>query len=255
MHFMPFTLYIFPCSAVVLEVLVLWRFSKHRLWPHYPYIAVFLAYDFLCNVALFPINHYKPEWFAGVYWRFAIISLFMRFLINWEFFRGVFGRSALQDVAWKLLLTVEVIVLPAILALGWKQASSVHYLYLHLSPVVAQYFSLVQATLLLSPAAVAWYYHAPLGRNRRGLCLGVGIDRLGCSAIFGGLQVFRGFAPYWRLLTPLTFIGMTAVWLWAFWEYAPTPDQASLNEDLYSQWKTGWQHLRTKTITLLRRGV
>jgi len=75
------------------------------------------------------------------------------------------------------------------------------------------------------------------------------------SVNVASLQVFRGFVPYWRLLTPMTFIGMIVVWLWAFWEYAPSPQQASLDEDQYSQWKTEWQHLWSRTMALLRRAI
>jgi len=249
-------LYLLPSSAILLEGLLLWRLSRDQLWTRYIYLTVFVVFDFVCNIILFPIHRHKPDWFAEVYWRIASISLVLRFLVNWEFFRGVFPRrSTLHNIAWKMLLTVELGALPAIVLLSWSQASSVRYLYLYFSPVVEQYFCLAQAILLLTPATVAWYYRVPLGRNLRGLCLGFGIYLLVRSANFAGLQVFRGFVPYWRLLTPMTFIGMIAVWLWAFWEYAPLREEASLDEDQYSQWKAEWQHLWTRTMALLRRGV
>ena len=249
-------LYLFPCSAILLEGLLLWRLSKHGLASRYPHLTVFVLYRFLGDAILFPINRYRPDWFAVAYWRLEAITLSLQFLVNWEFFRGAFPRrSTLHDIAWKMLLTVELGAVPAIVVLSWRQASSMHFLYLHFSPVVEQYFCLAQAILLLTPATVAWYYRVPLGRNLRGLCLGFGIYLLVRSVNFASLQVFRGFAPYWRLLTPMTFIAMIAVWLWAFWEYAPSSEQASLDEDQYSQWKTEWQHLWSRTMALLRRGV
>src|SRR6266581_530196 len=160
-------LYLFPCSAILLEGMLLWRLSKHGLASRYPHLTVFVLYRFLGDAILFPINHYKPDWFAVAYWRLEAITLSLQFLVNWEFLRG--------------------------------------------------------------------------------LCLGFGIYLLARSMNFASLQVFRGFAPYWRLLTPMTFIAMIAVWLWAFWEYAPSSEQASLDEDQYSQWKTEWQHLWSRT--------
>lgn len=232
-------LYLFPCSAILLEGLLLWRLSKQGLVSRYPHLTVFVLYRFLGDAALFPINHYKPDWFPVAYWRLEAIALSLQFLVNWEFFRGAFPRcSTLHDIAWKMLLTVELGALPAIVVLSWRQALSVHYLYLHFSPVVEQYLCLAQAILLLTPATVAWYYRVPLGRNLHGLCLGFGMYLLVRSVNVASLQVFRGFAPYWRLLTPTTFIGMIVVWLWAFWEYAPSPEQASLDEDQYSQLKS-----------------
>jgi hypothetical protein len=249
-------LYLFPCLAILLEGLLLWRLSKHRLWICYPHLTVFVVFDFLSNIVLFPIYRYKPDWFAEVYWRIASISLFLRFLVNWEFFRGVFPRrSTLHDIGWKMLLTVELAAVPAFALVSWRQASSLPYLYLHSSPIVEQYFCLAQTAFLLTPAIVAWYYRIPLGRNLRGLCLGFGIYLLMRTVNFASLQAFRGFLTYWRLLTPTMFIAMIAVWLWAFWEFAPSPEPTSLGEAQNSQWKKEWQHLWIKTMAVLRRGI
>jgi hypothetical protein len=216
--------YALPCSGTLLEALVLWRLSKQRLWYRYPYLTAFVFYTFLRDVVLFPINRYRPDEFAEVYWRTETVSLFFRFFLNWEFLRGTFPRdSSLQDIAWKALLTVEVAVLPAVLLLSWSQASSSPYHYLYLSPVFAQYLCLAQAFLLLAPATVAWYYGWPLGQNMRGLGLGFGVF-LSVSAInFGALQFFSRFYPYARFLSPVASIGMIAVWLWAFWDYRESP--------------------------------
>lgn len=249
-------LYIFPCFAILLEGLLLWRFLRYRLFIRYPHLTVFVVFDLLSNVVLFFIHRFRSEWFGEAYWRIASVSLFLRFLVNWEFFRGVFPRrSTLHDIAWKMLLIVELFTLPLVVLVGWQQASSLPYLYLHFSPAVEQYFCLAQAILLLTPAFVAWYYGVSLGRNLLGLCFGFGGYLFVRSVDFASLQVFRGFAPYWRLLTPSTFIAMIAVWLWAFWEYAPSPEQASLEKTQQSQWKTEWERLWNRTISLLRRGV
>lgn len=253
---MPLSLYTLPCSAVFLECLLVWRLLKHRLWSFYPHVTLFVIYNLLADVILFPIIWYKPDWFAVTYWRLETVTLSLQFLVNWAFFRRVFPRrSTLHDIAWKVLLTVELGALPAILVLSWRQALSLHHLYLHLPPVVEQYCCLAQAILLLTPAAVARYYRLPLGRNLRGLCLGFGIYLLVRSVNFASLQAFREFIPYWRLLTPMTFITMMAIWLWAFWEYAPSPEHEGIDETQYSPWITEWQHLWDKTMTLLRRGI
>jgi hypothetical protein len=216
-------LYILPCAATTLQGLLLCRLSKRGLASCYPHLTVFVLFRFFGDLILFPINYYKPEWFAVAYWRLETITLTLQFIVNWEFIRGAFPRrSTLYNLAWKLLLAVEVGVLPAIVALSWSQAS-LPLVYLHVHPAVEQYICLAQAVLLLTPAAVALYYRVPLGRNLRGLCIGFGVYLLVRSANFASLQVVRGFAPYWRLLTPLTFIAMIAIWLWAFWEYAPLP--------------------------------
>lgn len=249
-------LYILPCSAVLLEGLILWRFSKKAMWHRYPYLVLFVAYDLLGNLVLFPIRRYKADWFAVAYWQIEWISLFLRFLINWEFFRGIFRReSALRDVGYKVLLAVELIGLPAILFLGWSQASAVRYVYMSMSPVVEQYFSLAQALLLLTPAAVARYYGLALGRNVRGLGFGFGLYALVRAMNFASLQAIRGFVPYWRFLVPASLIAMMAVWLWGFWEYAPSPALSALDEEQSYQWKIEWRRLWAKTTGLLGGGI
>ncbi len=255
-RFMRPFLYAFPCSAVVLFCLLIWRLAKRRLWFYYPYVSIFIVYRFLADVALFPIVRYRPDWFAAAYWRLETITLAMQFLINWEFFRGLFSQpSTTRRLARRLLLTVELGILPAILVLSWSQASLFQDLHLPLSPVVEQYLCLVQASLLLIPAAVAWYYRIPLGRNLRGLSLGFGVYLLVRAVNFASLQAFHGFALYWRMLTPMTFIIMIAVWLWAFWEYAGTPTEVSLDEAVHSPWKMEWQFLWSRAMARLRRGI
>lgn len=249
-------LYALPCSAVLLEGLILWRFSKKRTWHCYPYVAVLVVYDLFSNLVLFPIDRYKRDWFAAAYWQIESISLFLRFFINWEFFRAIFGRqSALHDVAYKVLLAAELVALPAILFLGFSQVSPVRYSLMHLSPAIEQYFSLGQALLLLTPAALARYYGLPLGRNVRGLGFGFGLCVFVRAINFAGLQSFRGFAPYSQLLEPGSFIAMLAVWLWAFWDYAPSRQLCSLNEQQSHELKTEWLRLWAKTMGLLRGGV
>lgn len=247
-------LYIFPCTAILLEALLLWRFARYRLWNHYPHLTLFIVFDLLSNMVLFPVRH-QPEWFAEAYWRIASISLFLRFLVDWEFFRGVFPRrSALRHIAWKTLLAAEVIGVPAFLALSWSQAFSLYLVYRHLAIVIDQYFCLTQAILLLIPASVALYYRVPLGRNLRGLCVGFGIFVLVRSVDFASLQAFHGFTPYWRLLTPATFIAMIAIWLWAFWDYAPPPRRESSEERSYQEHIES-QHRWNRAAAFLRRGI
>ena len=140
-------------------------------------------------------------------------------------------------------------------SVGFSQVSPVRYTLIHLSPVVEQYVSLAQALLLLSPAAVARYYRLPLGRNVRGLGFGFGLYVFVRAINFAGVQAFRGFLPYCQLLAPASLIAMIAVWLWGFWDYAPSPELSSLDEEESYQWETEWRRLWAKTMGLLRGGV
>jgi len=222
--------YVLPVSAVVLESLVVLRLGARSMVVRYPYLTFFVSYTLARDLFMFPIHFYWPNWFATVYWQGETLSLFLRFLVIWEFFRGLFpARSNLHELAWKALLIVELVILPALLLLSWRQMSLHHAAYAHLSPAFEQYLSLAQVLLLLAPAVVARYYRVPLGRNMWGLGMGFGVYLCVCSVNFAGLQVSRSFLPYWQLLSPVTFICMILVWLWAFWDYmpSPVPDQPS----------------------------
>lgn len=252
---MSLALYTIPCVAVLLEGVLLWRLTRRELRFRYSCLTIFVAYRLLGDLILFPVNRFKPGWFAATYWRIETIALFMQLLLNWEFYRKLFGDSNLRDLAWKVLLATELVLLPAVLALGWNQATSVRYPFLHLSPVVEQYFSLAQCLILLATAAVAWYYRLPLGRNLRGLGFGFGAYLLLRVVDFASLQAFRGFGGYWRALTPMTFVGMVGLWLWAFWHYAPPPRHECIDEAPYLQWKLEWMHLWVRLRKLLRGGT
>lgn len=211
--------YILPCVAVFFESLLLWRLLVKRLGWSYPYLSAFVIFTMIRDVGLFPVFWWKPGWFAVVYWRTETISLFLRFALIWEFFRGLFPqRLMLHHIAWKMLQVIGLGVMPIVLILSWRQASEMHLGYAYLSPSFEQYLSLVQVLLLLAPTTIARYYRLHLDRNMRGLGLGLGVYLSICSINFAGWQLFRGFRPYWRLISPVTFIGMIVVWLWAFWE-------------------------------------
>jgi len=252
MH-LPF--YMLPGLGISLEGVLLWRLTKLRL-RRYPYLSGFVLYDFFRCFILFAITYLRWKWYTTTYWSTEVISLFLRFLVIWEVARSLFSRnSVLQRVAWKMLIAIEMVLLPVILVLGWSQASLVHYLYKIVSPIFEQYLSLGQALLLLTLAAIARYYGVPFGSNLRGLIFGLGTYLSLCAINFASLQVFRGFFPYWQLLSPMTFVAMIAVWLWAFWEYAPSPGLASMDETQGAQWKAEWNDLWITTMKALRRGL
>jgi hypothetical protein len=160
-----------------------------------------------------------------VYWGAETVAIFLGFGVNWEFFRHVFPeRSALHDLGRKALLFAGLVLVPIMILLARKQALSSQYTYTYISPVFVQYVNLLQALLLAAPAAVAWYYRVRLGRNLRGLGLGFGVYVSLHSINVANVQVFRGFFQWWRVLSPLTFLGMIVIWLWSFWEYSPPVD-------------------------------
>lgn len=116
-----------------------------------------------------------------------------------------------------MLLLVEAIAVPCILLLNWRQLLPS---YVSRFPSFEQYLSLCQAILLLVPASVAGYYHLAIGLRLRALGLGLGTYVCLCAVNFATLGVFHGFYEYARLIVPVGFTAMVALWLWAFYQPA-----------------------------------
>jgi hypothetical protein len=249
---MSFILYVIGCLGVLVEGLLLWRLARRRLWSRYPYFSAFVVYDIVRTIFLLHAAYYQREWFAAAYWRTEIVSGFLRFLVIWEVLRSVFPRnSVLRKLTWRVAASLMLFLLPSVVALSYDQALFEHYLYPYLSPVLEQYISLLQAIFLLVPVAVAVFYGTALGRNLRGLVFGFGTYLSVCAANFASLQAWPGFFPVWRFLFPLTYIGMTAVWLWAFWEYAPSRELAGAGREDCTPSGGEWRRMWTSTMKLL----
>lgn len=234
---MHYVFYLSPRVGPALEAVLLWRLLRKPTRSHYPYLIAFVAYSLVRDLALFPIFWYKPASFATVYWHAEMVASFLGFAVIWEFIRSVLPRqSGVHEIGRKVLWIIELCVLPLIILLAHSQALSSHYGYTYVSPVFVQYLSLVQVILLLGPTFVAWYYGVPVSRNVRGLGLGFGAYVALRSINFGNLQAFQDFFPWWQLLSPLTFLGMIAVWLWAFWNYTPSRKVAATGRIGYTRW-------------------
>lgn len=245
--------YALPALGATLEGLLVWRLLKRGLLGRYPYFSGFVCYDLVRTLAGVAAAHFWWDWYAWMYWMTEAISLFLRFLIIWEVVRALFlPKSVLRCLAWKILLSVMAFLLPVLLALSWRQAALIHFHYGMVPPIFEQYLSLAQALLLLTVVAVARYYGLPLGRNVRGLVFGFGLYLSLCAMNFASFQVVHGFLPYGQVLSPVTYVGLIAYWLWAFWEYAPSPDQTTMHYDK-ARWHEQWNHLWMTTTSLMRR--
>lgn len=244
--------YFFPFLGVALEGLLLWRLSRWQMWRHYPLFATYVLYDLLRTLTLFAVTRYHWEWYATVYWRTEVIALLLRFLVVWEVFRQIFpARSPLYRLVSKGSLFVQLALLPSFIALSGNLTT--FRLYKSLYPVLEQGLSLVQAILVAVPLLAAKYYGVSLGRNVWGLAIGFGMYVSVCALNFATFQLKASFVPYWRFLVPATFVGMVAMWTWAFWIYAPNAVAASLDRAVAVEWLERWERAWTQAMSSLRK--
>lgn len=243
--------YILPLLCELLEALLLWRLWRNRAIRRYPYVSGFVCYDFVRTPVLL-VAHYLPTLFIWMYWTTDVPAQLLQFLIVWEAARSLFlPKSTVRRIAWNTLLVATGLGFPAILALCWGQASLVWFPGRSIASTFEQYSSLAQALLLLVIAAVARYYRVPFGRNMRGLIFSFGPYLLADSLSFITYQVFVGLRGYLEFLPAALFMTMMAAWLWAFWEFAPSP-QTAISYSRQDIWKELWNHLWDATFATVK---
>jgi len=245
--------YMNPVVCELLEGLLLWRLYHNAAILRYPYLCSFVCYDFLRTPALLLVAHFWHGTFRSFYWYTDVPAQFLHFLILWEAVRVLFPPdSSLRQVGWKALVAAEAIVVPTSIFLCYGQAWLVALPSKTVPYIFEQYSSLAQALLLMAIAGVARYYRIPFGRNARGLIFSLGPYLLIDSLSFASDEVFRTFARHLELLPAASFTAMIAVWLWAFWKFAPSPYAAVAHQpDLY--WKHQWNSVWETTLGAARR--
>lgn len=240
--------YIAPATGVLVEGLLVWRLAKNGMFSRYPYLTAFVLYNLGCTLLLVGIIVLLPMWFASSDRAAELLSTFLRLLVIWEIMRNIFSpNSTARDFALKFLTWAGVIILPILVVLCRRQASLSRFRYTLIPPAFEQYFTLSQALVLSGIALIAGYYGIQMGRNIRGLTVGFGIYLLAYATNFLALQAVGSFLRYWQFLSPVFYIGLLLVWLWAFWDYAPNPDLKPVYSPNDREIRRQWEQVRNTT--------
>jgi len=244
-----------PLLCEFLEALLVWRLWRGGAIRRYPCLCGFVCYDLVRTPALLLVHHFWIARFSSAYLATDVSALFWQFLVFCEIVRSLFlPNSALRRVAWNAFLAVEGFAFPAILALVWGQMSFASP-FKSVPSVFEQYSSLCQALLLLTLAALTRYYRVTLGRNIRGVVFSLGPNLLVNAAALASYQLFRDIdiIRALEMVPAVAFTGMIAAWLWALWEYSPSPQSAVSHQAALFP-RRQWTHLWETTMTSIRRG-
>lgn len=219
----------------------------------YPYFYAYVGYVFTLSVILLFGGQLRPPVYAFAFWWGAAFAALFRFFVVWEVFRQSFfslqpvRRIASQAVVFLLAgLTMAILLGSEKLAFLYKAES--------FFPDLERKVGLIQASLLLTCLFLVRYYGIPLGRNTWGMALGLGAYLSVSIMNFSALELMESFLPFWRYVRPISFIGMTGLWAWALWSYAPNPSTAATTEDV-EQGLEWWRHAWGEARTALKRSV
>ncbi len=228
--------------GLLLEVCILWRALRARLWGHYPFFYAYLGFVFIYNtVTLFVLAQLHFSAYAIAYWLGDACAVLLWFFVTWEVFRHTFlPAPAVRRVVGRVL-SILLIGLTAALFFASKSPG------LFFADLERK-AGFVQATLLMATVLLARYYGLPLGRNVLGMALGLGTFVSVSIVNFAALELVKSFFPYWRSIRPLSFVGMLGVWTWALWSYAPNPRPSTTALEVYERslahWSQAWSEVR-----------
>jgi hypothetical protein len=232
-------------TGVVLQMILLWRLSRGRMWHIYGGFSLFALWLLLRSLALYAAQALmSPAGYRAIYWQTDIIDLILRFLIVWEVFRHTFPRaSGLHKIVSKgfSCAAFGLVIFSVGTVWSYEAYSRFHSVY----PVIERSFGFAQAVMILGLLLTARYYGVQLGRNVWGIAVAFGAWSSLSTANNAMIDLRHSFLPYWQLLLPLSCVAMFAVWVWAVWVYAPNPaiptqDVPDLSPDL-DRWTEDWE--------------
>lgn len=225
-----------------LEVCLLWRLVRVEMRGRYPFLFAYITYCFLgMDLTLYVVRRALPNLYARLYWELEGVCLLLGFCVVLEIYRQTFARATFANqlrpgAGWLRGFWI------ALFALSWIGSySSFRSIYLAMECSLG----FAQAALVLAQLLAAKHLGLPMGRNAWGMAVGFGAYSSIDVLHFALFDMDRFLLPYIRVVVPMSFVAMLAVWTWALWNYAPNPSVAgeragAENEDLI--WWTGqWE--------------
>ena len=213
--------------GVALEAVLTYRLLKGGLWRHYPFFSVYIAFVIAQSLSGIVILRWAPNVYPTWFWHVGTVHISLRFLVIWEVFRHTFPKtSPLHRMVSRqaALLTIALISVSTGMLWAIETYSKSHSVNL----AMERSFGFVQAVLILSILTLARYYHLPVGRNIWGIAVAFGMYNSLSAATSALIDIMRTpFFPYWRFLSPFSFVAMVGMWTWALWTYAPNPVAAA----------------------------
>ena len=242
--------YTFVLLGLALEVLLVGRLLRQRMWRSYCFFFLYILWVCSRTVVLLALELLAPTRFAGVFWVTDAVGLPLKFLIVWEVFRHTFPKgSSLSRLASKGFVVAGTALVVFLIDAFWgfKAYAIFNSLFLALD----RSFGFAGAVMTLGLVLIARYYGVPLGQNVWGMAVGFGGWASVLTANNAIFDLDHSFIPFWRIVSPLSFISMIAIWIWAMWKYDPNPaiEPVSISASEMDEWNQEWG----RTVSSVRR--
>src|SRR5580704_7352342 len=208
-------------AGLLVEFLILVRAIQIKSLGKYPLFYVYIAAVLGNSMFLYVISFTKPSLNVPLYWVTQFITLALGCGVIIEVSSKVFGQNVSLNrfTRWVMAIAFGTIILlvltHSLSSAGWNLAVN--------TADLERYLRMAQAVALMTIVLLAAYYGIEIGRNARGLILGLGVY-VGTSVLTLALRLFIGtrFTPAWRILQSSSYLAALAIWAVALWSYEPS---------------------------------
>ena len=208
--------------ASFLVALLLLRTAREKYFTKHLCFFSYLTYILVVNLLAIYVYSFRPKGYSDFYWYTQFLGVAVGYCVMWEIYTHVLRDfPGTAKMARCLVSGFFFVVLGAALFNAFYGQSS------GLAMSVIRFernLQAVQAVLLTLLLILVRYYTIPLGRNLRGLIWGYGIIIVaGIMTLTLRSYIGAPFQLWWQYLQPGSGLVASAIWLRAFWVYAPNP--------------------------------
>jgi hypothetical protein len=212
------------CSAIALEVVVLFRGMRQALLKKYPLFYAYVGCVLLIEVLRFCSYKFTQSFYAAFYWDSELVTIVASYGVIFEIFRQALRHNpGVARLAQKFLLVLFVI------AVIFAASGPLHGGFTSIPRATAdlgRYLRYLEGALLFVMLWLFGRYRISFGRNLLGLTVGysflVGLDVMNLALLsFPGNEL----SIVLRRLLPVTFVATLTIWCAALWSPQPEPAQ------------------------------
>ena len=210
-------------AGLFVEAVILVRGMRTRMHRKYPIFYIYIACVFLVSIALYVVfTSGNDAAYNALYWPTQLITLVVGYGVILDILEQALasypGAERFARFIGLAIFFVTFCWVGAHIVAGpqWSLNKAADHLETYLRVVEALFL----ATILIAVS----YYRIAIGRNLKGLILGLG-TYVAVSLVTLALYAFIGakFEFAWETFQSSAYLFALCVWTVAFWSYAPNP--------------------------------